>query len=344
MKDELNLEQKYKKLITTKGFGHSGSGVLIDFFAEFDNTTVIGFHDKNGSQYNEKNSPNIEVDFLRRSGGVFDLEKAFECREPSSRDVAIKTFIAMSEYLYMSPSEFYDDKYLYLTKNFINNLVNFHIESNYHVLGHPHLSFKSEKKNENLEMPFIRVQNPNHIYKSYYLKDLTKKEYRAIAKEYIQKVLDTIDSKEYLIIDQFINDCDIDYTKKKEYLNFKEIAVYRDPRDVYTTGRLLNEQWIPENKEIFVKWYHYMHKNFLSLKHPDFLLIRFENFINNYEETKKKILKFSNMQQSNHIKERQYFNPDISRKNIGIYKQLQNQSIIEYIENNLKEYCYYGEI
>ena len=87
-----------------------------------------------------------------------------------------------------------------------------------------------------------------------------------------------------------------------------------------------------------------MHKNFLSLKHPDFLLIRFENFINNYDETKKKILKFSNMQQSNHIKERQYFNPDISRKNIGIYKQLQNQSIIEYIENNLKEYCYYGEV
>ncbi len=44
----------YKKLICPTGFGHSGSGTLLDYFSEFSNTTVLGFFDPNCSFHHKK--------------------------------------------------------------------------------------------------------------------------------------------------------------------------------------------------------------------------------------------------------------------------------------------------
>ena len=66
----------FKHLIFTRGFGHSGSGVLLDLFSEFENITVLGSHDKNGGSALANKKYAGEFDFVRRYGGVFFLENA----------------------------------------------------------------------------------------------------------------------------------------------------------------------------------------------------------------------------------------------------------------------------
>lgn len=61
---------------------------------------------------------------------------------------------------------------------------------------------------------------------------------------------------------------------------------------------------------------------------------------NNYEEVSKEITKFIGLPLTKQIKKNAYFNPDISRNNIGIYKTYEDQNAIEYIAKNLKKYLY----
>jgi hypothetical protein len=70
-------------------------------------------------------------------------------------------------------------------------------------------------------------------------------------------------------------------------------------------------------------------------------MIRFEDFIRKYDETSKTINEFVGIKETNHIHKREYFNPEISAKNIGLYQNYENQDEIKYIETHLKEYCYY---
>ena len=199
-----------KKIITTTGFGHSGSGTLIDFFSEFDNSTVLGYHDVDGSKFKASEvSEAMEVDFIRRANGVFDLERICSIREVSCRDVAVKSFITLMEYFYSSKSPFYDDEFLKITEEFIEELVEFKITSRAGFVGHWHLEFEDESETypSNLHQPFIHyVKHDRKLYNRYFLKDLTVQEYRNLAKKYIHKALSRINSKEFLVLDNFIAD------------------------------------------------------------------------------------------------------------------------------------------
>ena len=67
----------YDNLVCITGFGHSGSGAVLDFLTEFNNTTVFGFYDKEFSGF-KKDVPTGEVNLFRCAGGLFDIEEAFK--------------------------------------------------------------------------------------------------------------------------------------------------------------------------------------------------------------------------------------------------------------------------
>jgi len=81
-------------------------------------------------------------------------------------------------------------------------------------------------------------------------------------------------------------------------------------------------------------------ENYIKEDHPKKLVIRFEDFVLKYDETSKIVNEFLGLNEKNHINIKKYFKPEISGKNIGIYKNNDNLQDIKYIEDKLNEYCY----
>lgn len=181
----------------------------------------------------------------------------------------------------------------------------------------------------------------------YYLKPLSVEQYQKIAKEYIVKFLSSIESKDFLVCDQFLTTSKPETDRKLKYVGpFKQIVVIRDPRDVYATAfSRKNTTWMAKNPRDFIKFFFQRGTpNYINAHpHPNRLLIRFEDFVLKYEEVCKVINDFVGIKQENHFHKREYFIPEISVKNIGLYKAHPRQEDIKYIEERLSNYCYYPE-
>ncbi len=332
----------YKNLICSTGFGHSGSGAVLDYLTEFDNTTVLGYYNKDYSGFRKKfnRSSLSEVDFIRCAGGVFDLEYAFNRGNYFLDDFSVELFLSIAEYFYRDGG-IYTDKFWDLTNEFINRIVDIKIST---PRGFEGLYFllprNKEGRYSNLNARIVnKYLKKKHIH---YLKDITVEEYQKIAKDYIVSFLNTIESKDFLVLDQVISTSRPETERKLKYLGeFKLICSYRDPRDVYCDGIKSEQNWIPHIPDDFVKWYFKRGAPaYLKEEHPNKLMLRFEDFVLKYDKVSNEINEFAGLDGKNHIHKREYFNPEISKQNIGMYKNYSNQNEINYIYEKLNEYCY----
>ena len=71
------------------------------------------------------------------------------------------------------------------------------------------------------------------------------------------------------------------------------------------------------------------------------LRLRFEEIILDYQNVLNKIYKFLDIDKSLHVEKGKYFNPEYSKKNIWIWKNIPDQKAISKIEEQLKKYCFY---
>ena len=329
-------KKTYEILVCIEGFGHSGSGAILDLLSEFEETTVLGHHDKSGGSDLHFTSKNIEVDFLRRYGGVFDLSYAFLTKNQNIRDFKLKNFITYSEFLFKTGGV-YNNEYMRLTNAFIEELIDFKIQTKTGMEGN--LAFRSKKifgkDYANLQSPFLYSKNkPRYLY---YLKDISFDDYVKLASKYIKNILNTIESNKFLCIDQIIsNQNDTDALNTKYLGKYKQISVHRDPRDVYITGILNNEKWIPQDISTFIKWY--KSRNNHSTHNPNKLSIQFENLVFNYDKSLTLIQNFLGLKY--HIYKKRYFKPNISKQNIHLWKKHENIKGIETIKKNLATHCY----
>lgn len=333
----------YDNLIVVTGFGNSGSGTIMDFLSEFDNTTVIGYHDLESGGQLSQNEVNItEVDFLCYAGGVFSLEDVVESNNICVKDFSIKLLITISEYCYKCGG-IYTDEFMKYTNEFIEALLNFKIKSPRGGREHcPAFSFigYSGFDYKNLKSPFV-----DNKYKDTYIynvKAMSRSEYITIASQYIQKFLHSIPSKSYLVLDQFLSDGNPDVEYHQKYCgDFKQICVFRDPRDVYVTGIHTNTSWMPWNVHEFIVWYRSKVAPYLTYSHDDMLILRFEDIVLSYDAVSQSIMDFVGLTVSNHVYPKGWFDPSISAKNIGIWKSFSDQETIRVIEKELGDYCYY---
>ena len=120
----------------------------------------------------------------------------------------------------------------------------------------------------------------------------------------------------------------------------KSIIVDRDPRDNYVAGLWYKPLALPPRE--FAKRYRiYRLATQRNLKADDRILrIQYEDLVLHYEQTLHRILVFLGEDKSVHVRPLQYFNPAVSAKNIGIWKNHPDQAEIEYIAGALPEYCY----
>lgn len=127
---------------------------------------------------------------------------------------------------------------------------------------------------------------------------------------------------QYLLVDQLLPP-----TNCARYIRYfddiKVVVVDRDPRDVYYLEKhLWRSGVIPTNVESFVGWYKNTraHKRFENDDINRIMRINFEDLVFHYENTVADIELFLGIDMQNHIQPLEKFDPSISVKNIGKWK------------------------
>jgi hypothetical protein len=69
------------------------------------------------------------------------------------------------------------------------------------------------------------------------------------------------------------------------------------------------------------------------------LRLQYENLVQHYEETLPQIMAFLGENPATHVRGRQYFKPEQSAKNIGLWRTYPDQAAIAFIRSELAEYC-----
>lgn len=325
-------------IISTVGYGHSGSSAVLDLLKEIDNIHVI----------------NAEADFIRRSGGFYDIGEKFKSRNKATFNKAIRDFYLLIDFFYKeyineicNKSEI--EEFRNICNNFIENITSLKIKTKIEasLFGNGHVAnskiinhFKNIielrcnfKKKPKIIRELLRIKSQIYrfllskktydeeifLHKFLYLqKDISYQEYLKIAQESIESLikalLDKNIEKKYIALDQILPDTLKHTLHCLEYFNdIKIISVYRDPRDSYVQSLDLNAEWMFSNTvENFIDFYRY--NNFLEIDDKRVLHIRFEDLVVNYDKTTKIIYDFLNISKDNNIYQKKYFNPEESKK------------------------------
>jgi Sulfotransferase family len=114
------------------------------------------------------------------------------------------------------------------------------------------------------------------------------------------------------------------------YGNAKVIVVDRDPRDIYATALVI----APGQRDKLNRYLHICAGHDIDLfirrfnvyrsnvrESPSVLRIRFEDVVQDYERTVQSILEFLGVEASAHVRRLQCFKPEVSRKNVGMWKE-----------------------
>ncbi|MBU0925230.1 hypothetical protein KKG81_10120 [bacterium] len=131
------------------------------------------------------------------------------------------------------------------------------------------------------------------------------------------------------------------------FSNAKSIIVDRDPRDIYLSakstgiinGLNVGNSAIGDGVENFISRFKLYRNNFINNENT--LRINFENLVLDYENTLDKIFIFLNENRSIHKYPKKYFDPEISKKGVGMWKNVDGQlkKDIDKIYLELKDYC-----
>jgi hypothetical protein len=318
--EQVSVQPTFKYVVSAQGFGHSGSGALIDMLREFPKATVIGGVDRNGSQSSREESL-FEFDIIRLAGGLFEIEKLIESKNIFINDALIKRFIFFLDDFIKKCRGLNKDKFQNAAIIFLNHIIDFSLNDLKHNYFNSHLKYE--------------VCNTN----IYFLKRQTKEQYIHHCFEFLQSVFLIVGDNHLLVLDQLFSDIENDFIRNKKYVpNLKTIAVQRDPRDVFFT---LTIKFIPRyDAEIFVKWYNTV-LNGYPYVHPDALNLRFEDLIFNYDCEREKILDFLDLTPNDHAYPKTKFVPEISAKNVGLWKgRTEYKAQIACIETHLAKWCY----
>lgn len=120
----------------------------------------------------------------------------------------------------------------------------------------------------------------------------------------------------------------------------KCIIVDRDPRDTYV--QQLTYPPIALKAPDFIKRFRIMRQASMKFmeEHRDILRIRFEDLILLYEHMIPLIVNHLGDDLSVHVHKKKYFDPAVSIKNVGLWKNYPHQEEIEMIRRELGDYCY----
>ena len=298
---EFDEESKFKSIIDIQGVGWSGSSAALDLLSEYDDTEVMGLIDR-GSQA-ERRVFDYEIELFRTAGGIFEIEKFIGKISLNSNDALIHRVILAitSSEIYLQFEEM--RPYFY---EFFSQIVTIFSRNNNVSAFNNHLPY-----------------NGNNV--KCYLTKMSVSDYHRIARRFANTLLNRLfpdSNKRYLVADQICGDDQRDLNFYRNYFpNIKSIFVYRDPRDVFYDAKHFSVAWIPyENVNSYISWYEYCMQTFTLDGNGDYLVVRFEDLVNDYSKEVERIEKYVGLTSVQHLYPQKCLDVSVSRKNVGLWK------------------------
>ena len=328
---------QFERLVCVTGFGYSGSGAVLDLLSEYAGVTVNAFVDAGaGGSLRQARCAACELDLLRREGGLFALEKAIGNPSIYFQDAAVHEFLSFADHLYNCQGGLYNDQFLAAARAFLDDLIAYRLPTSGDG-GYSPALIPLRRKGIALFWG-AEAAKSNYLF---HMREMSVAEYRAKARAFLSRVLAALPSEKCLVLDQIVTDRTADIAKYQDYLGpMKLVACRRDPRDVYATGAKLGVAAIPRDPEAFALWYRSAVASYLRLSHDDFLLLRFEDLVCDYEVQVARVERFLDLSPASHVRPRSAFDPAVSRANVGLWREMGDNPVMACVANLLTEFCH----
>lgn len=335
-----------KKFVDLSGYMFSGKSAVSDLLREFE-----GVHSK-GYQ--------ADFDLIRFPGGLRDLKLAFEDWSVVGVDAAVRKFEKNISQMASDSNGFrrlytasfgYSEVYPGINKftsEFIQSItdISWDICWPYALLELSPFQVFCMKLRAKLTKTFGW---PTIKYRL-----CSGDNFEAEARRYLENLLSTeIDDNTKFIV---TNNALEPFSPTSGFCFFNDIrsiVIDRDVRDIYMTGATYSEGFNDQvdmysrisgafDVDVFIKRQKILREKTDYAPHPQVLRVQFEDLILEYEKTKKIIMAFLDLPSESHTKEKEYFNPKLSMKNIGLWKSATGSHAenIRRIENELSSLCY----
>lgn len=325
-------------VVTCASYGGTGSSAITDILKEFDNIKSFG---------------DFEFSFLHEVDGISDLQHyLLDDWHRLKNDEAIYRFKRLVDRISWEYDKFFEGQFSVLTKQYINSLVKLEWDGYWHQHRFRYNKL-TRKIKYNLPMK-IQLKLKNIFVKSNYefstrvpvqpMYFVEKRyDFIEITKEYINNLLDVLNKNryEFLALDQLLTPNSIE-RYSRYFNNIKVIIVDRDPRDLYLLNELYwKEKWIPSHDiDIFIEWFKSLRK-YTDYNLDNVMKIYLEDLIFNYDESMEKIYSFLGVSYKNHIRKKEYFNPEISIKNCRLWENnVKYEKEIIKIKESLSDFLY----
>lgn len=339
------MKDKKRNFVVIYGFGYSGSGAVVDLLKEVNPDVVY--------------TSDAKFFGMRDVGGLVDLEHALLddwdlCKVSEAIDRFLKlckrschSSRSILQTYGMDYNKWFSKEFMKYSKEFIDELTDFRYYSYEHsyLLGHNYFEGLYSRLTHILDKRGLLLLPP--FTDKPYFSQPSREQYFESAKRYINRIYSTHPDSKYLVIDHHPLPVQ-QYERLKNYYgsNTKMIVVDRDPRNIYCSLIKYHVKiGVDMSRSHDVEKYVRYHKSLRSNlpKSPDILYLRLEDFVLDYDNTKRRVFDFVGIDVSDHICPKTFFDPSVSIKNLDIWRKYENiypEGTFDKIKDQLNEYCF----
>lgn len=297
-------------------------------------------------EFNGINVPNylVEFDLLRMPGGLIDLKNAVDDWSPIRTYAAVKSFDKLVNLLALTPrfpqklyktGYGYEKRYpniIHLKNEFISSIIAVKWETPWPYDDIYDGAYETFSR---------KLLSKFNIDKSrtYYLVD--KIQFISAARNFVQTLIaesfdESVASSEFFVTHNALEPFSPQNNLTLLGENALSVVVDRDPRDIYATAiathpgfndnlKLFRRVAGAHDVDVFIKRYKIYRSN-INLTSNKVLRLNLRDIISNYEDELDRLCRFLEIDSSQHIKKREYFDPYKSISNIDLWKRSEFKS------------------
>ena len=338
-------------ILTSTGYGDSGSSAGTNILEEFSSVTSFG--------------NKFECTFIHEADGIYDLENAINEGHRLKIDLATKRFLSLAKILDQDSDyqKYFNGQFYKKTEKYIESITVCKWDGSWHrAFETKKTAFAEKQRIRFAEVLFNALYRKrqfnsyepdgwhpsyNPIIDCYYIDK--KSDFYEKTRTYISDLFSNdLYKNKYVLVDQLLPAYDIG-RYSNYFVDIKTLVIDKDPRDLYAMQ--IAEKgvgYIPcDNVDIFIDWYKATRAQRYRLNTEwknTALFIPFESLVYEYENSLEKIKEFTDLNTDEHIYKKQFFIPEKSIVNTQVYKRYpQLKKDIDKIEKELEEYCFHFE-
>ena len=338
----------HRRYLDLSGYAFTGKHAVIDLMREFRGYSVAHFQ--------------FEFNLLRIQGGIRDLETALvDDWSPIRSDAAVRRFRLLVRRLaaknsWRSPrswfeavgwnyEDFFKGQFASSTRSYIESLIDATWQTEWPYpaaeMGAGELFFRKLKQ---------KLRVPSAFDIDYFL--ATPDDFLERTRDYLATLMAAFaEPGDHTVVMHNSMEPFSPSRALRYFHDARSIIVDRDPRDVYVA----QNRYVPPGSnakpgpyppvaatpEIFCRRFRLMRR--LAARSADtpgrVLRLQYENLVQCYEATLPQIMAFLGERPAAHTHARQYFQPEKSARNIGLWRTYSDQAAIALIRSELAEYC-----